>query len=157
MHFRKRITIVLVVFAIILFVVGSFASLFAVADTTQDREVYSDSDMLPPFSEITKTVQATQPGSMLTIELNATDRIIVTIALNGEIEYAKNESQLLFTFLLRNPGSWNITFRNDNAEFASYTYTIDLITYYPITIYPVASWFFQRSLQQKSYFSCFFQ
>jgi signal peptidase I len=138
MHLRKRTTIVLVMFALILFVIGSIASLITVADTTQQREGYYYSDSLQPSSEISKTVRATQPESMLSIELNSTDRIITTIALNGETEFLKNESHLEHTFLLRKTGLWNVTFRNENAELVTYTYGIALTTFYPITTYPVA-------------------
>ena len=138
MHLRKRTTILLIVFAIVLFIVGLFASLIAVADKTQEREGYSDSNYLAPSLEMSKTVQSTKPGGALNINLNATERLIVTIALNGEIEYAKNESELENTFLLRNPGAWSITFRNDNADFVNYTYTIALTTFSPVTTYPAA-------------------
>jgi signal peptidase len=136
MHLRKRTTIVLVAFAIVMFALGTFASLLTVADTTQQKDGFSDSSSLQPLTATSKTVNATERYSTLTMELNATDRIIVTISLNGEIEYSKNDSQLVYTFLLRNPGSWNVTFRNDNTKLVTYDYTLVLTTFYPITVYP---------------------
>jgi signal peptidase len=146
MHLRKSATIVLIVSAMILFIIGSFASLLTVADTTQQKEGYSDSNSLQPSSASSTTVQATQRNSILALNLNGTDRIVVTIALNGDIEYEKNESQLVYTFLLRSPGSWNITFRNDNAELVTYYYALVLTTFSPITTYPAIGLLFPTFL-----------
>ena len=136
MHLRKRTTIVLIVSAMILFVVGSIASLIAIAGTTPEKTGYSDSGSLEPLSGMSKIVQATRRDSLLAVKLNATERIIIIVALNGEAEFTKNESQLDSSFVLREPGSWNVTFRNDNEERVTFTYGIDLTTFYPMTTYP---------------------
>jgi signal peptidase I len=138
MHVRKRLTISLLALAIALFVVGSVANFVVDKERIPSKEGYTDNYSLDPSSETSKIMTATKPDSTLNIVLNATDRLILKIGLNGELEYAKNESQLEHTFLLRNPGEWNITFRNDNNELVNYTCTFALTTYTAQTIYPGA-------------------
>jgi signal peptidase len=138
MHIRKRLTIVLITLAILAFIIGSIAGLLPDSTKTEDSQSYSNNFILAPLSDNGQKFTTTQPSSILGIELNSTDNLLMTVSRNGEIEYSKNESYLKSSFLLSQVGDWNVTFQNYHDDYVNYTLTYGLTTYTKESIYPLA-------------------
>lgn len=131
----------MIVIALVLFAAGSIADSLAIPKDNASENILQDAYFLEPSSETNKTFTVDNPPSILTVVLNATDKIQMDIETNNEKEYSKNESQLNHNFRLGNPGQWVVTFRNNHAYRVNYTYSLTLITL-TTTIEHPQSWLF---------------
>ena len=129
MKVRKRLTVSLIVLAVVLFVIGAIANSIVVAKVTAAEDGFSDAYFLEPASEIKRNIKVTDPDSALKVILNATDKLQMNVEFNGNVEYSKNESQLQHNFVLKDPGEWKVIFKNNSPSRVDYSYSLILTTF----------------------------
>ena len=129
MKVRKRLTVSLIVLAVVLFVIGAIANSIVVTKVIAAEDGFSDAYFLEPASEIKRIIKVTDPDSALKVILNATDKLQMYVEFDGNVEYSKNESQLQHNFVLKDPGEWKVIFRNNNPSRVDYSYSLVLTTF----------------------------